>query len=200
MTWRRQIRTPGVAGTVMVAALAVCLLASAAMAVDLADRSTSRKTHERNLPTTNRVRVPEAKDNPLKPPPGGDKAAITLHQVYAMHFGTLCDNDGYVVLDHNDTIVDDPNLLVYGGTPFSAEITITGDPFTAMRISATSASSGGLSLSNFTSNQGALPLIGLTFDGTGQLTLHLGAQLNVAVAAQPGANQSIGYTITATYE
>jgi len=199
MTWWRQIGTPRVAGIVVIPALMLCLLTDVVLAVDLAGRTTSRKTHERGLPTTEDFRV-HGRDDMQKPQPGGDKAAITLHQVYAMHFGTICDNDGYVVLDHNDTIVDDPDLLVYGGTPFSAEITITGDPFTAMRISATSMSTDGLSLSNFTSNHGALPLIGLTFDGTGQLTLHLGAQLNVAVAAQPGANQSIGYTITATYE
>jgi hypothetical protein len=177
----------------------LCLLAGPALAVDLAGRETSRKTHERNVPTAGDSRL-HGRNDAEKPQPGGDKAAITLHQVYAMYFGTLCDNDGYVVLDHNDTIVEDPNLLVYGGTPFSAEITITGDPFTTMRISVASASSDGLSLSNFTSNYGTLPLIGVTFDGTGQLTLHLGAQLNLAVSAQPGVNQSIGYTITATYE
>ncbi len=199
MKWRRQFRSPGVAGILVILAAVVCLAAGVAGAVDLNHRVTTTKTHERNV-SPDRVRVHEDKEDPLKPPPGGDKAAITLHQVYAMFFGTLCDNDGYVVLDHNDTIVEDPNLLVYGGAPFSAEITITGDPFTSIRVGVASSGAPGLSLTNFTSNYGTLPITGLTFDGTGSLTLHLGARLTLSVAAQPGANQDIGYTVTATYE
>eukprot|EP00831_Metopus_contortus_P031427 TRINITY_DN25639_c0_g1_i1.p4 TRINITY_DN25639_c0_g1~~TRINITY_DN25639_c0_g1_i1.p4 ORF type:complete len:104 (+),score=38.68 TRINITY_DN25639_c0_g1_i1:589-900(+) len=99
-----------------------------------------------------------------------------------MYFGTLCDNDGYVVLDHNDTIVEDPNLLVYGGATFSAEISVTGDPFRAVRIGCTSSGGTGMTLTNFTSNYGVLPLTGLTFDGTGALTLHLGARLTLSLS------------------
>ncbi|MEZ4389268.1 MAG: DUF4402 domain-containing protein [Candidatus Krumholzibacteriia bacterium] len=187
------------ADILVMAAVLACLGVDAVRAVDLDSRATATKTHERTLPG-GRDRDHTTKDDPLKPPPAGEKAAITLHQVYAMDFGTLCDNDGYVVLDHNDTIVEDPNLLVYGGTPFSAEISITGDPFTSIRVGCTSAGAPGLSLTDFTSNYGTLPLVGLTFDATGSLTLHLGAKLSLSVAAQPGENQAVGYTVTATYE
>jgi hypothetical protein len=183
---------------VLMSTMTACLATGPAGAVDLDKTTTSRKIHERGA-AAREVRA-RLEQEPDKPPVGGDKAAITLHQVYAMSFGTLCDNDGYVVLDPNDTITEDPDHLVYGGAPFSAEITITGDPFTSIRIGCTSPGAPGMTLSDFTSNHGDLPITGLVLDASGELTLHLGATLTLSVAAEPGEDQAIDYTITAIYE
>ena len=198
MTHQRSILSLRVAEILVISALLLCLAVRGASAVDLENPTTSRKTHERGA-DVDRYRT-YSSGNPLDAPLPGEKADITVHQVYAMYFGTLCDNDGYVVLDHNDTIVEDPSLLVYGGATFSAEISITGDAFRSVRIGCTSLGAPGMTLTNFTSNYGVLPLTGLTFDGTGTMTLHLGAQLSLSPAAAPGPGQTIGYTITATYE
>ena len=201
--WRPE-RTRRVAGIVQIPALAACLVvglvAPRALAVDLADGGRKELQLDRRDPVAGREQTVPLKDDPFKPPPRGEKAAIDLYQVFAMFFGTLVDNDGYVVLDHNDTIVADPDNLVYGGSPFSGEILITGDPFTSVRIGVTSSGAPGLTLTDFTSNLGPPPVTGATFDAAGELRIRLGAKLSLSTAAEPGENTPIGYTVSATYE
>ena len=105
-----------------------------------------------------------------------------------------------MVLGLTDKIVSDPDLIHYGGSPYSGIHTITGDPNTAVDISISSAPSGGMSLSNFTSSEGNLPVIGALLDENGELTLTIGATLTLdAESASIGPGQSISYTITSIY-
>jgi hypothetical protein len=130
-----------------------------------------------------------------------DKAELSVYQVYAMHFGTLCDNSGYVVLGTNDAITQDPDHLVYGGTPFSAEIRLNGDAFRAVSVSIAAGSASGFTLSAFETSYGTPPLSGITLDATGYLTFDLGARLDISAGdVDPGSGQQIGYTVTAVYE
>lgn len=132
---------------------------------------------------------------------GHDKAELSVYQVFSMHFGTLCHNDGYVVLDANDTITADPSHLVYGGSSFSAEIRLNGDAFRACTIAITAGSTTGFHLSNFETDFGTPPLSGMTLDGTGYFTFHLGSRLQLdASEVTPGSSQQIGYTVSAVYE
>jgi hypothetical protein len=144
---------------------------------------------------------PAYKGEPGEPEESREKAEVAIYQDLAMHFGTLCDNDGYVVLGTGDTIVQDPNHLVYGGSPQSAQIRLTGDANRAVGVTVAAGSTTGFTLSNFDSDKGVLPLSSLSLDASGNLTLHLGARLQVfASSVNPGSDQQIGYTISVTYE
>jgi hypothetical protein len=181
----------------------ICLvlaLASAAPALDPGDGSRV---------STQQLRDPTAQDpGPIKLPvaerKGGspaDKAELSVYQTYAMYFGTLVDNDGYVVLGTGDAITQDPDHLVYGGVPQSAEIRLSGDPFVSVSVDFTAGSATGFSLSQFETDYGTPPLSGLTLDAAGVLTLHVGARLQLlASSVSAGSGQQIGYTISALYE
>jgi len=131
----------------------------------------------------------------------GEKAALSVYQVYSMYFGTLVHNSGYVVLGTNDTVLQDPDHLIYGGSPQSAQIRLYGDPFVAVSFDVTAGSATGFTISNFETDYGTPPLSGLTLDAAGYLTLHVGARLELlAGSLSPGSGQQIGYTVTTIYE
>lgn len=127
-------------------------------------------------------------------------AEVAISSDQQMDFGQLADKDGAVVLGLTDSITSDPDLIFYGGSPYSGVCTITGDPSTAVDISVSTNSSNGLSLSDFASSEGDLPLVGVLLDESGELVLTIGATLTVnAATAGVGAGQSVPYTITSTY-
>ena len=131
----------------------------------------------------------------------GEKAALSVYQVYTMYFGTLCDNDGVVVLGDNDKIIQDADHLVYGGSPQSGVIRLYGDAFHAVSIDITPGSATGFQISEFDTDYGIPPLSGLTLDATGYLTLRLGARLQLySSSVSSGSGQQIGYTVEAVYE
>ena len=148
---------------------------------------------ERDLGQT-RLHI-DRKDEP------GAKAALSVYQVFSMFFGTLVHNSGYVVLGTADNVLQDPNYLVYGGVPQSAQIRLYGDPFVAVSFDVTAGSATGFVISNFETDYGTPPLSGLTLDAAGYLTLHVGARLElIAGSLSPGDGQQIGYTVTTIYE
>jgi hypothetical protein len=129
-----------------------------------------------------------------------DKAEVGIALDQQMDFGQVADNDGSIILGLADTITSDPDFIHYGGTPYSAICTITGDPDTGVDVSISSAGSNGLSLGDFTSSEGAIPLINVNLDPSGELVLTIGATLTVdETNASVGPGQSISYTITTTY-
>ena len=130
----------------------------------------------------------------------GEKAEVSITLDQQMDFGQVADNDGAVVLGLADAITSDPSHIHYGGDPYSAICTITGDPDTAVDISISTSGSNGLSLSSFTSSEGAIPLIGINLGSLGEIVLTIGATLTVdETNANVGAGQTISYTITSTY-
>jgi hypothetical protein len=192
--WRRPAGIRAIGGVVC-----LVLAAGSAWALDPGDGTTIsaplRRTPlefgtERTVPLT-----PVRKDDPAA------KAELSVYQDYAMHFGTLCDNDGYVVLGTGDTIVQDPNHLILGGSPQSAQIKLTGDAFRAVGVSIEDGSATGFTLNNFVTDHGVPPLSSLPLDAAGNLTLRLGARLQVdASSVSAGTGQLIGYTVSAVYE
>lgn len=173
----------------------VCALGGPAVALDPGD-GTVVDTRQLDTSKPQRVVLPSKLD-----PPPADKDALAVYQVYSMYFGTLVDNDGYVVLGTGDTILQDPNHLVYGGVPQSAQIRLDGDPFVAVSVDFTAGVATGFSLSAFETDYGTPPLSGLTLDAGGLLTLSVGARLQLdAAMLAAGDGQQIGYTVTAVYE
>jgi len=129
-----------------------------------------------------------------------EKAEVSIALDQQMDFGQVADNDGSIVLGLGDAITSDPSFIHYGGSPYSAICTITGDPDTAVDISISTVASNGLSLGTFTSSEGAIPLIGVNLDSGGELVLTIGATLSVnAATASVGPGQTISYTITTIY-
>jgi len=130
----------------------------------------------------------------------GDKAGVSIATDQQMDFGQVADHDGSVILGLADVITSDPALIHYGGSPYSGICTITGDPNTAVDITINAIAGNGLSLSNFHSSEGAIPLVAATLDGLGELVLTIGATLTIDSAqANIGPNQTVSYTITTTY-
>lgn len=130
----------------------------------------------------------------------GEKAEVALLMDQQMDFGVVADKNGSVTLGLADAITADPQFIHYGGAPYSAIVTVTGDPDTAVDVSISSVGANGLSLGNFVSSEGPIPLIAVNLDGTGELVLTIGATLTVdAAQASTGPGQSVSYTITTTY-
>ncbi|MDD5718344.1 MAG: hypothetical protein PHQ53_01490 [Candidatus Krumholzibacteria bacterium] len=131
----------------------------------------------------------------------GEKAEISVYQLYSMEFGALCRKSGYVVLGIDDAIVDNPDHLVYGGVPYSGVIQLEGDANRPVTIEITASVNDGLQLSHFNTDLGAPPLLSQTLDDLGNLTFQLGARLTLdAGEIQAGTAQQISYTITTFYE
>lgn len=129
-----------------------------------------------------------------------EKAEVSVALDQQMDFGQVADNDGSVVLGLSDAIISDPQFIHYGGSPYSAICTITGDPDTAVDVSISSTPTNGLSLSAFITNEGAIPLIGANLDPSGELVLTIGATLTVdAASTSVGPGQSVSFTITTIY-
>jgi hypothetical protein len=130
----------------------------------------------------------------------GEKAAVSIVTDQQMDFGQVADHDGAIVLGLGDAITSDPSLIHYGGDPYSAICTITGDPNTAVDVSISAVSANGFSLSDFKSSEGDIPLVAANLDGAGELVLTIGATLTVdASQANIGPNQTVSYTITTIY-
>jgi len=136
-----------------------------------------------------------------EPPPGGEKAAISLSMTADLDFGSLADHDGWVDLGPHDVILADPQNIFFGGTPYSAVVTVTGDPDAAVSVSITGGSQSGLSLDGFHTDRGDPPLGGISLGATGQIELRVGGRLTVDSAqAYPGSDRTAPYTITVNYE
>lgn len=128
--------------------------------------------------------------------------ALSLAETVELDFGAVADADGTVTLDLADTIASDPAGIHQGGTVTSGVYTITGSASTLVDVDITPANANGLNLSNFTTDAGGgvFPLVGVSTDGTGDLALTIGADLQVqSGTAAPGSNQSLNFTITVTY-
>lgn len=146
------------------------------------------------------VPVSNAAPGPDWEPEVQPAAEVSITTDQQMDFGQLADKDGSVTLGLADTITSDPNIIHYGGSPYSGIYTLTGDPDTLVDISATSNASNGFSLGSFVSNEGGLPLVGVTLNGGGFLVLTVGATLTLdSGTAAVGSGQSIAFTITSTY-
>ncbi len=128
------------------------------------------------------------------------KAEVSITTDQQMDFGQLADKDGSVTLGLADTITADPDIIHFGGSPYSGIYTLTGDPDTLVDISVTAQTSDGFSLASFISSEGNLPLIGVALNSGGFLVLTLGATLTLdSATAIVGSGQSIAFTITSTY-
>lgn len=128
------------------------------------------------------------------------QAAVSIITDQQMDFGQLADKNGSVTLGLVDVITADPDLIHYGGSPYSGIYTITGDPSTAVDISISAAPSNGFSLDTFVSSEGAIPLVGVLLGPGGELVLTIGATLTVnAATANIGPGQNVSFTITSTY-
>lgn len=146
--------------------------------------------------------VPESfsAPRPDKEPEVQPAAEVSISTDQQMDFGQLADKDGTITLGLADTITSDPNIIHYGGSPYSGIYTLTGDPDTLVDISVNTSANNGFSLSDFVSSEGNLPLIGATLNAGGFLVLTLGASLTLdATTAVVGSGQSIAFTITSTY-
>jgi hypothetical protein len=196
-------KTDHLAARIVTATGTICLamaLASGAPALDPGDgsRVSTQQLRDPSGLDAGEVKLPPAQRKGGLP---ADKAELAVYQTFAMAFGTLVDNDGYVVLNTSDSITQDPDHLVYGGVPQSAEIRFSGDPFVAVAVDITAGYTPGFLLSQFQTDYGAPPLSGLTLDSAGVLVLHLGARLELyASGVSAGTGQQIAYTISAVYE
>jgi len=139
-------------------------------------------------------------EKPTEEPQIFRAAEVSITTDQQMDFGQLADKDGSVTLGLADSITADPNLIHFGGSPYSGVYTLTGDPDTMVDITVSSIPSNGFSIGSFVSSEGNLPLVGATLDGTGTLVLTIGATLTLdSSTAVVGNGQNISFTITATY-
>jgi hypothetical protein len=130
-----------------------------------------------------------------------DKLELSAYQVHPMHFGTLRLGSGTVVLGTAGEILDDPDLLVFGGLPSAAMIELTGDPNVNVSIEIIAGLNAGFQLDAFQTSLGTPPFGGTPLDETGHLTFEVGARLSLdAGHILPGSDQHIGYTVSAYYE
>jgi hypothetical protein len=128
-------------------------------------------------------------------------AAVSIIYDQQMDFGQLALSDGSVTLGLSDSIINDPDIIYYGGSAYSGIFTITGDLGVAVDVSIVAIPSNGLTLSSFVSSEGNMPLTGVLLSPTtGELVLTLGATLTVdRMQASVGSGQTISFTITSTY-
>jgi hypothetical protein len=151
------------------------------------------------IPSANECDL-QAAPAPVKDPEVLQKAEVSITTDQQMDFGQLADKDGSVTLGLGDSIIADPNYIHYGGSPYSGIYTLTGDPSTAVDISVAAISGNGFTLSSFVSSEGAIPLIGVLLDPSGELVLTVGATLTLdASTAVIGSGQNISFTIISTY-
>ena len=137
---------------------------------------------------------------PVEEPIVRNAAEVSISTDQQMDFGQLAKKDGSVTLGLGDSITADPDLIHYGGSPYSGIYTLTGDPSTAVDISVSSTSSNGFTLDTFASSEGAIPLIGVLLSPAGELVLTVGATLTIdSATAIIGSGQTISLTITSTY-
>ena len=128
--------------------------------------------------------------------------ALTVAETVEMDFGAVIDADGTVTLDLLDTIAADPSGIHQGGTVASGVFTFTGSATQAVDVDITPANANGLLLSNLTTDLGGgvFPLVGVVFDGAGNLVMTMGADLQVqSGVATEGSNQSLNFTVTINY-
>ncbi len=125
---------------------------------------------------------------------------ISVVEDVELDFGAVVDVDGSVVLNLSDTIASDPNGIHVGGFVSSGVYRIQGDPLTAVDIDISAQNGSGLSLSGFTTSEGAPPILAAALDAGGRLDLTLGATLTVTSSqATPGDNQALSFTFTIDY-
>ncbi len=134
-------------------------------------------------------------------PRGHEKDAIGVSVTADLDFGSLADYDGYVELGAADNVLADPQNIFFGGTPYSAIISITGDPDAAISVTINGGTQSGLTLSTFHTDRGTPPLVAVSLGAAGAIELRVGGRLTVdSAAASPGNDHSVPYTITVNYE
>ncbi|MBU8870837.1 MAG: DUF4402 domain-containing protein [Gemmatimonadales bacterium] len=128
-------------------------------------------------------------------------AEVSISTDQQMDFGQIVDMDGSVTLGLADAITADPNDLHHGGAPYSGIYSITGDPDAVIEISFSSAPNNGFTLNNFITSEGnPSPTILSNLDSSGELILTIGVTLTLdGSEVVLGNGQSIGFTITSTY-
>ena len=142
----------------------------------------------------------QAGQAPVDEPVLRTAAEVSISTDQQMDFGQLADKDGSVTLGLADSIILDPDMIHYGGAPYSGIYTLTGDPSTAVDISISTSPSNGFTLDTFSSSEGGLPLIGVVLSPGGELVLTVGATLTIDSAVSIiGSGQSVSFTITSTY-
>ncbi len=130
-----------------------------------------------------------------------DKADLSAYQESPLRFGSLCKRSGSIVLGTDDTILEDPDLLVFGGVTYSAVFRLEGDPFRSISIDVSAPAGVGFQIGDFETNLGSPPVSGQTLDGSGSLTFQLGARLTLdADEIAAGPDQEIAYMVTVAYE
>ena len=132
-------------------------------------------------------------------------APIVINLVKALNFGSFAPNastPGSVVLNHTTgTATYNVVTALAGSTPSEGEFLITGQGNAAVTIVIPSTAQtltnqdgpGTMSVNTFTSDAPA------SFDGSGNITLNLGATLTVA-AAQNAGNYTGTYDVSVNYQ
>lgn len=179
------------------AAVALLLSSTRATAVDPGEATVlSPQTVRRALVLDRSKQVRLEADRPM----ASVKAELTVTQNFPLLFGTLCDQSGSVLVGFDGTVQDDQGNLFFGGTTQAAEFALTGDANRNVSVDFSAPAIGGFEITEFVTNYGAPPL-SLTLDGSGFLRLDVGGRLSLdETMVAPGADQSVGYTITTVYE
>ena len=124
-------------------------------------------------------------------------AALAVAETTELDFGAVTDTDGIVTLDLVGGITD-PSSIHVGGTVASGVYTISGQASQNVSVSFAGSSASGLAIGNFTTSES--DLANVLLDGTGNLAMTVGADLTVtAASAATGADQSLNFTISVTY-
>ena len=116
-----------------------------------------------------------------------------------LDFGSVAQVDGYVEIGPNDNVVADPNNILFDATVYSAVIRIVGEASSTVSVSFVGGSSGGLSLSHFTTSLGTPPLsVVLGLDG--EITFTVGARLTVDGGNTIQTTYSVPFEISAVQQ
>jgi len=127
---------------------------------------------------------------------------LTVVETTELDFGAVNDSDGSVTLNLLDAISVDASAIHAGGTTTSGVYTFSGTANQTIDIALAANNANGLNLTNFTTDLGGgtFPVVGTSLDGAGDLACTIGADLTVvATTAATGANQSLNFTFTVTY-
>ncbi len=128
-----------------------------------------------------------------------DDPPISIMENTSMDFGDIIfDGTAGTVTISTAGAVTGPLGYIFGGSPAAGAYSATGQANQAVTISFTNGSLAGpgaaMTLDNFTHNAGTTP----SFDGAGDLSFNVGADLSVN-AAQTGGSYSGTMTVTVNY-
>ena len=124
--------------------------------------------------------------------------SLAVSETQDLLFGVVTDSNGTVTLDTNDAIADDPDGIHAGGTVRSGDYDITGEADQTVAVALTGSTTAGLTIGQFSTNQGDLNNVRL--DAGGAAVLTIGADLTIeAATAATGEFQPLNFTIAVTY-